>query len=112
MFGETVIHIRPGAETGRDRYNKPVFGTTSKAVDGVTVEPAGSKRDPQTGQTITTTGFTLYLPSSETVDAGDRFTVRGKTYQVEGKSSDWVSPFTQWAPTNAVVLEESEFIGA
>lgn len=109
-MGETVTHIRPGTQTGVDRYGKPIFSDVSNTVENVAVEPSGSVRDPQTGFVTEKRGFTLYLPSSETNGPDDRFTVRGKTYKVAGTSSDWVSPFTSWTPGNVVVLEETEYV--
>lgn len=109
-MGETVIHVRPDAQTGVDRYNKPIFSEVSSTVDDVAVAPSQSVIDPQTGFVTEKRGYTLYLPSDETVGADDRFTVRGKTYKVTGSSSDWVDPFTGWTPGNVVVLEESEYV--
>lgn len=107
---EVVKHIRPGVETGRDRWNKPIFSDAATDVETLGVEPAQSVTDPQTGAITATSGFKLYLPPEETVGPDDRFTVRGKTYKVEGGSSDWTNPFTGWSPGNVVTLEKSEYI--
>jgi hypothetical protein len=109
-MAEQVIHIRPGVEIGRDRYNKPIFAETSEPIDTQGIEPMQSVIDPNTGFVTTTRGFTLYLRPTEQVGPADRFTVRGKTYRVTGPSSDWVNPFTASAPGNVVVLEESEYV--
>lgn len=116
MSGETVTLITPGVEVGRDRYNKPIFADISVQVQDVAVAPGATSIDETTGQVIETRGLTLYLPAAIKVVPEARFTVRGKTYPIDGASLDWDRPagfskaFDDWAPGNVINLSATEFI--
>lgn len=98
-FGETVEVLSPTVTTDRYGGDTEDWATpTTVTVEGVGVEPRPSQEDQRDGRNATTSGFTLYMPSTAVVTAKNRVRVRGDVYAVDGKPAEWRNPFTGWEP--------------
>jgi hypothetical protein len=100
MFaGETWQHERyTGVD--RDDLGNPVDTWAAPvAVPGCDFAPNGMA-ELVDGQRVVSTPA-LYVPKPITITSRDRFTGRGKTYEVEGDDIDWAAP---WDPTVIVNL--------
>lgn len=95
-FGETVTRVRAASVV--DPYSQESTGadwsnTSTLDIDGVAVEPRPSSEPTQDARNSVVSGFTLYMEPGSDVLAGDRVTVRGVLYDVDGAPADWRSPF-------------------
>lgn len=97
-----VLHSR--TVTGRDALGVDTFTTVDSTIKGCAFAPGGSVELVQ-GQDMVTTQPVLYMPTGTVVKPTDTVTVRGVTYDVDGGSNDWRSPFTPWAPGVVVNLK-------
>lgn len=113
--GETVLHHVFDSTAEDDRGNPipawlapvPVVGVAFAPAQ--TVEPRPS--DPTGGTSLTSRVVypaMLYGHAGWVVGPKDRFTVRGRLYEVEGDESGWRSPFTGWAAGTTVELKAVE----
>lgn len=95
MHSETVTVKRPGTVT--DAYSgeaKPSWDVApSSTFDVVTLappEPRPSDEPVADARNAVTSGWTLYLPLTDVaIRAGDRISVRGVDYPVQGDPSLW-----------------------
>lgn len=109
--GESVTILTAGFDL--DPYSDELVQSwewvpTEVVVTGVAVEPRPSTEPLQEARNSVTSGFTLYMPTGTEIDAQNRVIVRGNTYSVLGDASEWVSPFTGWAPGVVVQVERVE----
>lgn len=91
-MGERVIRLRAG--TRQDSRGDDVADWTNPSRRSYTargVEPVSSTEDNDNRQAVIT-GFRVYLPAGADVVAGDRVTLRGLTWEVDGRPADWRSP--------------------
>lgn len=105
MFGETVIRVRRGAQTGVDRYGKPVYGVdVETALDGGAFDPGGSVEPVEVGRTAVITSPKVYFRAgAPDVVSTDHLRVRGVLYAVQGNPAVWVNPWT--GGTSGTVVE-------
>ena len=93
--GEQVTWHRHGV-TGKDAYNRPIFGWADRTLENVAVAPGSSSE----GGTISnphrlSTQMSIFLTEDPGVTDLDEFTVRGRRYMVDGDSDGgWTNPFT------------------
>jgi len=100
---ESITQIRRSS-TSTDSYGQPVFTTTSTTVQAiVSARVSGTNFDAD--QIVVTDGLTIYLPTGTTVQDDDKFTIRGKTYEVDGEAFDWRDGLSSWAPGVVVNLQ-------
>jgi hypothetical protein len=103
-FGETVVRVRRGAQTGVDRYGHPVYGDdVDTDLTGAAFDPGGSLEPVEVGRTPVITTPKLYFRTEPDLVSTDRVRVRGLLYVVEGHPAVWVSPFT--SVTRGTVVE-------
>lgn len=109
--GETVTRLRgtpildpySGEPTGLD------WATPDQLpIPGCGFNPGQSSEPTQVARNAVTTQPEVYAPADSDILAGDRLTVRGKTYDVDGEPAEWVSPFTGWAPGLVIALKLTE----
>lgn len=109
MNGETVTVVRRGAQTGEDRYGKPIYGPDQEIpVAGCMVAPRSSAEPDEVGRGAVITGVTVYLPPGADVRPQDRLRIRGELFQVDGDAGDWSSGYTAWRPGVEVAAERVE----
>ena len=100
---EVISQIRRSS-TSTDSYGQPVFTTTSTEVEAiVSARVSGTNFD--SDQIVVTDGLTIYLPSGHDVQDDDKFTIRGKTYEIDGEAFDWRDGLGSWAPGTVVNLQ-------
>lgn len=92
--GEQVVwHQRTDGDL--DAYGRPKVSFVDAVLENVAVAPGSTSEPRRQGSERVTTQMTLYLQPDPGVKPGDRFTVRGTRYEVEGDvSGAWVNPFT------------------
>jgi hypothetical protein len=104
-FGETVIHLDGTAPITQDDLGNDVRTFPVKATyTGIAVWPRGGNELTQ-GQDLVTVGLTISIPDDVTVDAQDRFIVRGETFEVQGDPQPYRSPLTGRRPGSPVALQ-------
>ena len=88
---ESVTRIRPGAQTGTDAFNDPIYGPDVEAtIDGALFSPGGSTEAPEPGRDPIVTVPTLYFRGSwPDITATDRVRVRGQVFEVVGVPANW-----------------------
>jgi hypothetical protein len=100
LRGETWLHE---AYTGVDRDD--LGNVTSSFAAPVSVGGCGFA--PGTSSEVAglrvVTAPTLYVPKPLTVNPQDRFTGRGKVYEVVGDAADWLNPISGRDPGKLVV---------
>lgn len=106
--GETITRLRGTAET--DPYSNEATGIdwstpSSLTIPGCGFNPGQSAEPLQAGRNAITTQPEVYAPAGSDVLAGDRITVRGKTYEVDGEPGVWKNPFSGWEPGMVVALK-------
>jgi hypothetical protein len=103
-FGETVTVLTAGTTTdpysteSTDDWTNP----TSLEVPGVAVEPKPTGEPLEDARHRVVSGYTLYFPADVFPTPQQRVVVRGATYEIDGESAVWRSPFTGWTPGNVV----------
>lgn len=107
--GETVTHLDGTVVTQDSDGNDARSYPTKATYDNVPIAPRdgnGTSSNEQTqGQQQVIVGLTIFLPDGVSVDATDRFTVRGDTFDVVGDPQAYVSPFSGWRPGVPVALQ-------
>ena len=106
--GETVTRLR--ATTVTDPYSGEATGLdwsspNSLAILGCAFNPGGSTEPVQDSRNAVITKPEVYAPVDADVLAGDRLVVRGDTYEVDGRPSDWRNAFTGWAAGLVIKLD-------
>jgi len=100
---ESITQIRRSS-TSVDSYGQPVYTTTSTTVQAiVSARVSGTNFDAD--QIVVTDGLTIYLPTGTDVQDDDKFTIRSKTYEVDGEAFDWRDGLSSWSPGVVVNLQ-------
>lgn len=102
--GEPVILLRKTLLTTRDRLGGDVFGEDPVSLIAA-FDPGGSTESVSGGGDMVVSKPRVFLPAGTVLSAGDRVTVRGVTYDVDGVGADWRSPWSDWTPGVEVVLK-------
>jgi len=89
--GQTVTRIRPGTKKERGS-DVPDWDSASELdIAGCSVQPAGTSLS-QDGRILgVTDGYTVYMPPSADVKAGDRIRYDGDLYTISGDPRRWKS---------------------
>jgi hypothetical protein len=77
-------------------------------ISGCGFNPGQSSEPVQDARTAVIARPEVYAPAGSDVHAGDRLTVRGVTFEVDGNPADWRSPFTGWSPGLVIPLKNVE----
>jgi len=109
-FGESVVRVRRGAQTGEDRYGQPVYGAAAETtIEGAAFDPGGSVEPVEVGRTPVITTPRVYFPDgSPDIVPTDRLRVRGVLYAVTGRPAAWVYPWSGATSGTVVELEAVE----
>lgn len=111
--GETVQVLTAGTHTdpysGEEEPSWDPDDVTSRDVDGVAVEPRPSSEPVEDARNSVVSGFTLYFPADDPINAQNRVVVRGGTYSVLGDPADWRHPSTGWRP--GIVVQVGRTVG-
>jgi len=100
---ESITQTRRNS-TSVDSYGQPVYTTTTSTVNAiVSARVSGTNFDAD--QIVLTDGLTIYLPSGHDVQDDDTFTIRGKTYEIDGEAFDWRDGLGSWSPGTVVNLQ-------
>lgn len=96
LIPETITRITPGSATGeRDAMGNPVLSDdVSTDIEIKAFAPRFT--DPESAETYgvrVISGGTVYGYRGTALTPADRLTIRGLTYQVEGETGDWLSPY-------------------
>jgi SPP1 family predicted phage head-tail adaptor len=103
---ESITRTRRSS-TSTDSYGQPVYTTTSVTLQAkVSARVSGTNFDAD--QIVITDGLTLYLDSGADVQDDDKFTVRGKIYEIDGEAFDWQSGLGSWNPGLVVNLQREK----
>lgn len=93
--GETVTvltagsRLDPYSQTNVEDWTDP----TSRDVDLLwPAEPRPSSEPVQDARNAVVSGYTLYFPADDPINAYNRVIVRGQTYKVMGDPADWRWP--------------------
>ena len=98
----TVVRPIPDAT---DSYGAPVISATEEfGCPGAFVAPRMSEDLHDTGRAGVVVGLTLFVPFGFDVLHGDRVSVDGVLYEVEGDPADWRNPFTGWEAGTTIPL--------
>jgi hypothetical protein len=105
--GETVTRLRATATT--DPYSDEPddlswTSPSSLVIPGCGFDPGGSTETNDARRDAVTTQPTVYAPPDADIGPADRLSVRGVTYEVDGRPGLWRSPFTGWEPGLVVPL--------
>lgn len=86
LFSQWCAIERRGVETGRDRYNQPIYGPAEVAEVPCWWEPVSTTEDIAAAEQYTLM-INLYLPPQyrPVIEGCDAVTVHGRTYQVVGR---------------------------
>ena len=89
---QTVTVIRPGTKTSRGSVIPDWDNATETVVRNCSVQPSTTGLS-QDGRVLgINDGYTVYMPPSTDVLAGDRIGFDGKVYTIMGEPKTWVSP--------------------
>ena len=103
---ESITRTRRSS-TSTDSYGQPVYTTTSVTLQArVSARVSGTNFDAD--QIVITDGLTLYLDAGADVQDDDKFTVRGKVYEIDGEAFDWKSGLGSWNPGLVVNLQREK----
>ena len=103
---ESITQTRRSS-TSTDSYGQPVYTTTSVTLQAmVSARVSGTNFDAD--QIVITDGLTIYLPANTDVQDDDKFTIRGKVYEIDGESFNWVSGLSGWNPGVVVNLQREK----
>lgn len=109
--GETVTRLRGTPVV--DPYSGEATGTSwdtpnTLLIEGCAFNPGGSSEPIQDARNAVVTKPEVYAPVDADVLSGDRLVVRGVTYEVDGRPSDWRNAFTGWAAGLVIALKGVE----
>jgi hypothetical protein len=96
LIPETITRITPGAPTGLpDAMGEPILSAdVSTDIEIKAFAPRFT--DPESAETYgvrVISGGTVYGYRGTALTPQDRLIIRGLTYQVDGESGDWLSPY-------------------
>lgn len=80
------------AQSGEDRYGKPVFTETPSELDIIGFAPTVKGEAESDEETLLEYGGTLYLYPGTDVTEADAFTIHGERYEADGPKARWVHP--------------------
>jgi hypothetical protein len=106
---ESITRTRRSSNA-TDAYGQPVWTDTVTELQAI-VSPRIQGTNYGPDEIIVTDGLTLYLPPATEVLDSDRFTVRGKTYVVDGQAFDWQSGLSSWRPGTVVNVQLESNLG-
>jgi hypothetical protein len=87
----TLIHRVPSGQV--DEYGNDIMTETSITVPNTVFVPSGSSENLAFADQVTT-GEQFYMPYGTPVNILDVIQFNGELYEVQGKPSEWVSPFS------------------
>jgi hypothetical protein len=96
-FGEPVTPVVRVKRASPDELGNDVFDDVPGAAVRGAFDPGGSVEQVQ-GQSLVISQPSVYLPAGTDLSAVDALLIRGDTFEVDGRPSDWVNPFTGWHP--------------
>lgn len=103
---ESITRTRRSS-TSTDSYGQPVYTTTTATLQAyVSVRVSGTNFDAD--QIVITDGLTIYLPAGTDVQDDDTFTIRGKTYEIDGEAFEWKEGLGSWNPGVVVNLQREK----
>lgn len=103
---ESITRTRRSS-TSTDSYGQPVYTTASVTLQAyVSQRVSGTNFDAD--QIVLTDGLTLYLPAGTDVQDDDKFTVRGKVYEIDGEAFEWKNGLGAWNPGVVVNLQREK----
>lgn len=108
--GETVTLLAPTqvadpySDETTDDWTTPV----ETPLPGVAVEPRPSPEGTQDARNSVVYGYTIYDPSSTTIDPRHRIRVRGEEFAVDGMPAVWQDPYTGWAPGQVIQTKRTD----
>jgi SPP1 family predicted phage head-tail adaptor len=103
---ESITRTRRSS-TSTDSYGQPVYTTVSATLQAfVSQRVSGTNFDAD--QIVLTDGLTLYLPAGTDVQDDDKFTVRGKVYEIDGEAFEWKEGLGSWNPGVVVNLQREK----
>ena len=103
---ESITRTRRSS-TSTDSYGQPVYTTTTATLQAyVSVRVSGTNFDAD--QIVITDGLTIYLPANTDVQDDDTFTIRGKTYEIDGEAFEWKEGLGSWNPGVVVNLQREK----
>ncbi len=93
----------------KDRVGDPVSPSEPRAVDGVGIEPTGTRSDNERRLT-SISDYRLFFPAGDPIGVGAEVQLPGDTKwcPVVGKPPSWHSPITGWEPGVIVTIERVE----
>jgi hypothetical protein len=91
-YGQTVTLISRTV-SGQDDYNNDVYAETSVDIFPCVVQPAGTTEAVQWTDQVST-DLAIFMPYGTDIEAVDAVLYNGLRYEVQGKTIDWISPFT------------------
>jgi len=113
-FGQVVTRLEPlmVADAHHPGHAHADWSQVTRTdIPGCVVYPAGSTGD-ETSQLgrpeLATQTMNVLLPPGFTLNPTDRVEWRGRVFQVIGFTTEFVSPFTGWAPGNQAVIRLRE----
>lgn len=94
FWRDTITRLR--APLVPDEYATPANqrdweNATATEIAGCSVQPVTGLEHDQ-GREAVTTRWRVYAPAGADLQAGDRVTFAGETYEVDGPGQDWPSP--------------------
>lgn len=99
--------------TTTDEYGDATTGTVETPLSWAIIAPRSSDERTDSRAPAVITAAVLYGPVDEAPDTDDTLVVSGHsaamdgTWQVEGTSGAWVSPFSDWRPGFEVALKRA-----
>lgn len=103
---ESITRTRRSS-TSTDSYGQPVYTTTTADLQAlVSARLSGTNFDAD--QIVVTDGLTIYLPSGTDVQDDDKFTIRGKVYEIDGEAFEWRDGLGTWSPGVVVNLQREK----
>jgi hypothetical protein len=100
---EEITRLRRSSAS-TDSFGEPVYTTVSTIVMGmVSARVSSTNFDP--AQVTVSDGLTVYFATGFDIEDDDKFTVRGKTYELDGEAFDWRAGLGSWTPGTVVNLQ-------
>lgn len=103
---ESITRTRRSSNS-TDSYGQPVYTTTTDTVEAY-VSARITNTNFDADQIVVTDGLTIYLPSGTDVQDDDTFTIRGKTYEIDGEAFAWQNGLGSWSPGVVVNLQRQK----
>lgn len=91
-----------------DAHGNPAESWSPAVAVGVYAFDPGSSSEPREGQDRVIVEPTLYLPAEIVFGPRDRVTARGRAYEVEGETREWVHPTDVARRANVATLRRVE----